>query len=178
MHLYLIIRLPLRRFKKQENLIMQNLNKKLIPWIGRTAKMMEMVMTDNFLQHGLDLTKNQWMLLRRLVEKNGQIQKELAFITGRDKTSLGRLVTTMERKGFIIRSSMESDKRTKQIFITESGREAYLNALPLVKSLIQEVEEGIPQENLKIVIETLKQVQNNIKQICDSRSVGSENCYK
>ncbi len=157
---------------------MQNLEKKLIPWIGKTAKMMEIVVTENFLHHGIDLTKHQWLLLRRLSEEDGQIQKELAFITGRDKTSLTRLVTTMERKGLISRVSMESDKRSKQIFLTETGKTTYSKALPIVKSVIHELQDGIPQEKLEIVIEALLQIQQNIKQICNNRSDVSEPCFK
>lgn len=136
--------------------------KSLVPWIGKTGKMLEIILNERFSQAGLNLTKTQCLFLGKLHKKNGRLQKELAFITGRDKTSLGRLVTTMEKKGLIIRKSMESDKRAKQIFLTDAGRKLYSDAMPVIESTIDEIQQGIPQETLDEVIQVLKKIQSNI----------------
>ena len=156
---------------------MKDIGNELMPWVGRTAKMMGLVLTEKFQAHGLDLTKIQWLLLSRLCEKDGQLQKELAFLTGRDKTSLGRLVTTMERKGFINRIPMESDKRTKQIFLTDKGKTTYLQAVPVVQMTILEVQHNIPSEKLEKAIEVLKQIQHNINQMNNNSVDVEQDCY-
>ena len=156
---------------------MEKFSNNLIPWIGKTAKMMGMLMNERFLQKGVNLTHIQCLLLGRLHQQDGQLQKELAFLTGRDKTSLGRLLGTMERKGFITRISASDDKRAKQVFITKSGREAYLNGFPLVKSTIEEAQHGIPQEKLDMAIEVLQHIQKNINQMDEGEESKPSSCY-
>lgn len=122
-------------------------------------------MSEKFKQHGLDLTKIQWLMLKKLCDKDGQLQKELAFLTDRDKASLARLVATMERKGLIIRVPSEKDKRARQIFMTENGREIFQKSLPVVKEIINEIQAGINTKELELVTHVLKKIQLNIKNI-------------
>lgn len=150
---------------------MEGTETELIPWIGKTAKCMGIIMFQRFMENGLDLTRNQWLLLKKLYARDGQMQKELAFITGRDKTSLGRLVTTMERKGFIDRIPLENDKRTKQIFLTEKGKATYLQSVPVFGNLVQELQEGIGAEKLREVITVLEKIQDNISKMENSKPV-------
>lgn len=43
----------------------------LLPWIGKTAKLMGIYVSDTLRQHGLDLTKEQLILLKLLHERDG-----------------------------------------------------------------------------------------------------------
>ena len=61
-------------------------------------KVIDYFIMDRFSENGIGLTKVQWLLLKRLKEMNGEPQHSLAFLTNRDKASLTRLLTTMEKK--------------------------------------------------------------------------------
>ena len=63
----------------------------MIPWIGRTGKMMGSFIAENFKKYHLNLTIEQWALLKRLYDKDGQMQNDLAVITQLNKASLIRL---------------------------------------------------------------------------------------
>ena len=108
------------------------LNKTLIPCLGRTAKLMTIYMKQNFSRFNVDLTLKQWIVLKHLVEEDGREQKHLAMITERDKTSLTRLISTLEKKGLVRREVSQKDKRVNHLFITTMGRESYLATLPLI----------------------------------------------
>ncbi|KAA3630451.1 MAG: MarR family transcriptional regulator [Bacteroidetes bacterium] len=143
---------------------MEQVEQELIPWLGRTSKKISLFMSEKFRENNLDLTKIQWLMLKKLCQKDGQMQKELAFLTDRDKASLARLVATMERKGFITRVPVENDKRARQIFLTEKGRAVFQESIPVVKEFIKELQKGIAQEELNLLINTLKKIQHNINQ--------------
>jgi DNA-binding MarR family transcriptional regulator len=93
-----------------------DIEKTLAPWLGKTTKMIDNYIQDMFHELNISLTKTQWVLLKKLHEKDGVPQQELAFLTGRDKTSLTRLVNTMEKKGVLARIPSKTDKRSNHIF--------------------------------------------------------------
>ena len=57
---------------------MIDLDKTLMPWIGRSMKAIDYFMMDRFSEHGIGLTKVQWLLLKRLKEMGYQIARKHA----------------------------------------------------------------------------------------------------
>ena len=68
------------------------------PWLGRTVKIIEYYLQEAFNKQEIDLTKEQMIVLKKLSDQNGLNQNELAFLTLRNKSSLTRLLSKMERK--------------------------------------------------------------------------------
>ncbi len=134
----------------------------LIPWLGKTAKMVSFFIQEKFRQHELDLTKEQMVLLKMLHDKDGQMQNDLALITNRDKGSLARLINTMEKKNLVARIPLKDDKRVNQIFLTKQGRKIFAAALPVLQEIFDELQNGLTGAEIASVIEVLKKVQNNV----------------
>jgi DNA-binding MarR family transcriptional regulator len=110
---------------------MLEFEKTMMPWIGRSMKVIDYFIMDRFAQNGIELTKVQWLLLKRLKELNGEIQHNLAFLTNRDKASLTRLLTTMEKKNLVARIPSDTDHRANKIFITAKWRENFEESEPV-----------------------------------------------
>lgn len=136
--------------------------KTLLPCLGKTAKLAGFYFMDTFHEYGIDLSKEQWLVLKKLNDKDGQIQNDLAFITNRSKTSLTRLINTMEKKGLVYRELCKEDKRINHIHLSELGKETFLFSLPVLKKLMDELQENISPEDLTRTIKVLHQIQNNI----------------
>ncbi|MEL4455130.1 MarR family transcriptional regulator [Lutimonas vermicola] len=134
----------------------------LIPWIGKTAKFMDYYIGDYMKSRGIDLSKEQFIVLKYLNESDGRKQNDLAFITNRSKTALTRLINTMEKKGLVSRSICEKDMRINHIYLTPSGREIWAMAYPVFLEIIQELQQGISEEDILLVQEVMKQIQKNI----------------
>lgn len=81
-----------------EKEIIINIEKTILPWMGKTSKAIDYFLDDKLKEGGIELTKVQLVLLKKLREMDGQPQNNLAFLTNRDKASLARLITTMEKK--------------------------------------------------------------------------------
>ena len=134
------------------------------PWLGKTSKMLSCLINEIFQQEGLDLTREQWVLLMKLHHSHLLSQNQLAFITDRDKTSLTRLIKTMERKELIKRSVDANDKRMKRVALTKKGESVFMKATPLMQETIQSLQQGISLPEIKQTIQTLQKLQQNIHQ--------------
>ncbi|MDE3742839.1 MarR family winged helix-turn-helix transcriptional regulator [Maribacter polysaccharolyticus] len=116
--------------------------------------------------HGLDLSKEQVVVLKKLHDHEGEglNQNELAFLTNRDKSSLARLLSKMEKKKCIKRIQQFEDKRINHVILTDEGKRVYKKAKRALKELIEAMEMGISEEEKKHLIKILKKVQFNYKQ--------------
>lgn len=142
---------------------MMDIENTLLPWIGKSRKLIDYFFMDRFAQRGIELTKVQWILLKRLKEMNGASQHDLAFLTNRDKASLARLITTMENKNLVARIPSHADQRINHIYITAHGEKILKLAMPEVELMIDEMQKGLSDEERKITIRTLKKLMKNIK---------------
>jgi len=141
-----------------------DLENTLAPWLGKTMKMIDNHIQDIFDIENIDLTKTQWVILKMLKTKDGVPQQELAFIAGRDKTSLTRLINTMERKNLVARIPSKKDKRINLVYLTKSGNSIFEKTLPIMKKFASGLQENISEEEIKIAISVIKKVQQNLTQ--------------
>lgn len=135
----------------------------ILPWLGRSMKLIDYHIADCFEAKGILLTKVQLIALLILSKQNGQPQQSLAILTNRDKASLARLLTVMERKELVIRKADEHDRRIKHVFITPFGKDTLTKALPVLQNVITTIQEGIDKEEIEIATSVLKKILSNIK---------------
>lgn len=132
------------------------------PWLGKTMKMMDYHFQETFKNSDIDLTKQQWIVLKILIKDDAKPQNELAFITNRDKASLTRLLSVMEKKNFIVRIPCETDKRINRIHVTKIGHEVFESTLPVMKLLLDRLQYQLTEEEIQSTIKVLKKIQHNL----------------
>lgn len=141
-------------------------NKTLAPWIGRTCKIMNMYISDVFQKNNIQVTKEQWIVLKILHEDNdGIIQNDLAFITDRNKASLARLINVMEKNNLVARIPSKEDSRKNLIYITKNGKQLFLKMKPIMLQSIEAFQNGITEEDKKTFIKVMTKIQNNIQKL-------------
>ncbi|MFS4468529.1 MarR family winged helix-turn-helix transcriptional regulator [Maribacter sp. 2210JD10-5] len=133
------------------------------PWLGRTVKIVDNCFQEAFDAAGIDLTKEQMLILKNLYEQDGINQNELATLTYRDKSSLARLLSKMETKGYVKRLQSEDDKRNNEVFITPNGKEIFQKTRPIIQNIIDVMESDIDQNDKLLMIQLLKKIQQNFK---------------
>ena len=144
-----------------------DLNAHALSWIGKIHYDFGFLVQKAFSENGLNLSKEQWSVLKRLKVNDGQPQNDLAFITHRDKTSMTRLINSMESENLVIRKSDEHDQRVNRIFLTDYGKEVIEKVTPIMYNLIPAVQESLSKEEIENLIETLKKVKLKIEEIAD-----------
>ncbi|MEQ6121530.1 MarR family transcriptional regulator [Reichenbachiella sp. MALMAid0571] len=142
--------------------VLADLENTMLPWLGRAMKSIDFFVLDYFHACGLELTKTQLIILRILSKNDGQPQQNLAFLAKRDKTSLTRLINTMERKKLVTRVQSKDDKRINHIYITQNGQGLLKAAVPIVKKAVEEIQKGITKEEIEQTISVLKKISKNV----------------
>lgn len=135
----------------------------LMPWIGKIGKVGTFYLAEAFKYNGVNLTKEQFLLLMFLFEKDGLPQNDLAFITNRNKTSLARLITGLEKKELVRRTASEADKRCNLVYLTASGKKLFETAFPIGEEAMKCAQDGISEEEVAITISVLKKVLENME---------------
>ncbi len=133
----------------------------IAPWLGKTMKIVDYYMHESMTSNSLDLTKEQMIVLKRLHDRDGIPQNELAFLTLRNKSSLTRLLVKMEKKGHIVRKKDPLDKRVNNVYLTSMGRETYKKTRPIIKNLIDTMETNISDIEKEQMIALLQKIQFN-----------------
>ncbi|MGB1317604.1 MAG: MarR family winged helix-turn-helix transcriptional regulator, partial [Flavobacteriales bacterium] len=95
---------------------------------------------------------------------------DLAFLTDRDKTSLTRLLSTMEKKNLVARITSPEDKRVNMVHLTKNGEKVLNEVTPILLDVIMHMQNGISEEDQKTVIGVMKKIQENIGNQIDSCS--------
>ena len=144
---------------------MEQYKKKILPWIGKTAKMLDYYHTLELKEKGFDLTKEQWVLLKILSHHNGESQNKIAIFTERDKTSMTRLANTMEKKEYIVRKTSKEDRRINLLFLTSKGENILLETEQISSLMVSKAQNGLSKSEIDTVIEVMRKIQNNINAV-------------
>jgi DNA-binding MarR family transcriptional regulator len=144
---------------------MENL---MMPWIGKTMKHIDLYIATKMAEHGMNLTRQQVILLKILFHDGPLPQHDLAFLTDRDKTSLTRLLSTMEKKNLVARITSPEDKRVNMVHLTKNGEKVLNETAPVLLEVIIHMQEGITEDEQKTVIGVMRKIQENIEKHLDS----------
>ena len=88
--------------------------------LTETARMFRKLL-DRRLQP-LGLSRAQWSVLAILAHRDGLSQSQLAEILEVEKTTTGRLVDQVEKRGWVERRPIPGDRRLWGVYLTEQAR--------------------------------------------------------
>ena len=131
------------------------------PWLGKTIDIINYHLLELFKENNLDLTKEQMIVLKKLHDQDGISQNELALLLFRNKSSLTRLLSNMEKKDYIIRIQSKEDKRVNHVFLTALGKITFKKTRPIIKHIIDKMEQNVSPSEKQQIIKTLKKIQSN-----------------
>lgn len=103
------------------------------------------------------------MMLVFLQDKDGATQQQMAEILGKDKTTITRLVDSMEKNGLLKRVRGEQDRRSRHIYMTQQGRSTLESLSVIAGKTLEEAKAGISEDKMKICREVLDELYLNLK---------------
>ncbi len=148
-----------------------DINSHALSWVGKIHYDFGFIVQNAFKKNGLNLTKEEWSILKRLNVNDGQRMNDMAFITHRDKVSMMRVVNSMVKKDFIIMRTDEVDKRVNRIFLTAYGKKVVQKVLPIMYQLIPEVQDSLTIQERDILVEALKKVKARMTEIAEKEGL-------
>ena len=108
------------------------------------------------------LTPEQFMLIDLLWNQGSMTQQQLADQMHKDKNSVTKLVDAIEKKGFVIREQSLKDRRANTLVLTEKALQLKDSAKRKGISILDNILEGISEEELRSFLTTLHKLNNNM----------------
>ncbi|MEM6964186.1 MAG: MarR family transcriptional regulator [Bacteroidota bacterium] len=133
--------------------------------INRAGKAMTYVVQSKLREKGVDLASEHMILLFILWKQDGINQKQIVGKILKDKSTITRGLTVLEKKNLIVRIQDDTDKRNKRLFLTHQGKSLKEEIVPLMKEVNRIAAQHIPTEDLTVCKTVLQQVFKNIDNI-------------
>jgi DNA-binding MarR family transcriptional regulator len=112
----------------------------------------------------LDITPDQFTVMRTLRENEGIRQRELTELMTSDPNTVASLLERMEKAGLIQREEHQRDRRAHRLTLLPLGRRKYEATREIAVALQAEVLSVIPEDSRERFLEQLAQVADACKE--------------
>lgn len=130
--------------------------------IGRLSRVISSRLTRRFIDAGYDVTNEQWSVLVHLFRDERMHQYELAEASGRDETTMTRLITGLEKKGLVRRIPDSIDKRRKIITLTSKGKDLQDGLIEQAQKLLEDAHKDISEADAQVCKKVLRRALSNL----------------
>jgi|SRR5690606_25890969 len=126
-----------------------------------TIKALGTSVTSNFAAASISLTLDQYIVLKIVYYHETIIQKDVAELMKRDKSSLFRQINQLQERKLIARITDAEDKRRNFLVITKQGSELIDIATEIEAKTVNELLEGVTEDEMKTFNKVLETIQKN-----------------
>ena len=127
---------------------------------GHLLRRCQQIAVSIFLQEcrGFDLTPPQFAVLTALARSGPLDQVRLAGFVALDRTTVSVVVRKLERRGLVKRQISETDRRSKLIRVTGSGRHLLADVYPRVEQAQQRMLAPLSEAERRALIAILQKM--------------------
>ena len=116
-----------------------------------------------FKKEGINLTAEQFLVMDALWNQGEMTQQTIAYIIQKDKNSVTQFIDNLEKKGLVQRVVDSADRRVNNIKLSKTGLAMKENTKRVAIAAINDILEGIPEEDLKTFVNVLNRACDNIE---------------
>lgn len=138
------------------------LSKEIAVELNLTGCKLKQFLAAKLRQMDVPLTPEQFMLIDLLWNHGEMSQQQLADQMQKDKNSVTKLVDAIERKGFVVRQQNLNDRRSNTLVLTEKANQLKPGAKQKGISILDQMLEGIEEEELRAFLTTLRKLNSNM----------------
>lgn len=129
-------------------------------YIDRTYKVVRQDLINRFLDAGIKITPEQWVILSKLENKELN-QTELAGLSFKDHPTVSRILDLLSRKGLVERITDQEDRRRYLVRLTDNGKKIIEKAKPHVYASREKGWDNLSEEEYRQLIALLDKVFTN-----------------
>ena len=133
--------------------------------IGQIHRLSTKRFVQNSHNSGLDISMDQWIVLGPIWENDGVSHKEISEYCLKDKTSITKIIDTLEKKNLVVRVSDQLDHRVKRVVLSNKGKELFLQAIPIMELTRDQLRYGITEQDIESLRSVLTKIYNNLVSI-------------
>lgn len=130
--------------------------------MGRTSRAIMGKLQKRFAAAGYSISVEQWLLLVNLRNADNQFHQQLADNTFKDKTTVTRLLHSLEHKGLARRCTGTRDRRQKCISITAQGKKLLRQLKPLALEVQRGALQDVAEHELAACRDVLLKIYGNV----------------
>ena len=138
------------------------LSKEIAVELNLTGCKLKQFLAAKLRENEVPLTPEQFMLIDLLWNQGEMTQQQLADQLQKDKNSVTKLVDAIERKGFVVRQQNLYDRRSNTRVLTEKANLLKPGAKQKGISILDQMLEGISEEELRSFLVTLGKLNRNM----------------
>jgi MarR family transcriptional regulator for hemolysin len=113
---------------------------------------------------GLNITIDQWLVLKTIEEDATVTQQELAGKVFKDIASVTRMIELLVNKGFLSRKFHKQDRRRFALSLTKEGTALLEKLQPYILSNRDKALAGVTSDEIRILQATLLKITSNVQQ--------------
>jgi DNA-binding MarR family transcriptional regulator len=142
-----------------------SLSSNIVYLCGEFSHVFHQMLTREFKANGITATVEQFSVLAMLFYREGLSQQEISDVLGRDKTTVARVISIMERDKMITRITNKNDNRGKLIYLTRKGRSIQQKAVGVSGKLYLRALRNLKESELKIAMKIMGAMTTNLSQV-------------
>lgn len=112
-------------------------------------------------ENGYNITVDQWLIIKVLLENPGISQQEIAERAFKDNASVTRIIDLLVKSKYLNRKANNKDRRKSILSVTDSGEAIIHKVQELVLQNRKTAQVGIQLEELENLNATLKKIIAN-----------------
>ncbi len=111
------------------------------------------------------LCSGQPRVLEYLITNDGCSQRDICNAWELDRSTVAGLVKRMERDGLLRTTAGEKDKRMKRVWLTQKGRDLWLEMSPAIQHMNEVAFDGFSKEEQEVFMDMLVRMHENLKNL-------------
>ncbi len=141
--------------------------------LEQTTKFFRVFSMKFFKKMEMDISPDEFVTIETILCNAGICQRDLAKLILKDRANTGKILNTLEEKGYITRFvDMKNNRLVRKMGVTESGKQVYDMVTEKLRSTIKKIDEmkqhnPIPEEEKQMVKNTLRKFRENLSKIVD-----------
>lgn len=128
-----------------------------------TAKQFKRYKNRVFKEKDIDITSDQWILLKSIFESEGINQTELAKRCKKEAAAVTRTLDILGKKQWIVRKADPKSRRVYLLYTTASGKKRVEQLLPIALFIREQARKGLTNTELETLNALLDKLYDNMK---------------
>jgi DNA-binding MarR family transcriptional regulator len=141
----------------------RSLNSNLIFLCSELSHLVHRALTTSLAEKKINVTVEQFAVLALLFYNDGINQQEISEGLNRNKTTIARVISNMERNKLIVRATDKTDARGKLIYLTAKGKAIQKQGIELSGALYLKAVAGVNNKTLKESVYLLNSIIQKLK---------------
>ena len=128
-----------------------------------------MVTSKNFFEiRGVDITHDEFVAVNQILNNPDICQRDLAKLILRDRVRTGRILNSLEEKGYITRTNDTKNNRlVRRLKVTKAGKKLYETQFAIMEKIMDKLLKKFSEEKMIDLRDTLVQLEQALSEIVE-----------